>query len=247
MGEHNIPTVLASRELRVVRPRDLKHLYVNPSSELTRLVDQGIAQRISRGYFVLVPSQWLGYEDWRPKIEAVGLGIGIADYGVPNVALMGISAARLHGTVPRALAVASIAVPKQRPTIHSAWGHIVFHTRDVNELDLERVDTELASGYQTTAEQTILDLARWPSAWKTSLKMISESIETLAYRADWALVRDLALSQRQPSAYMRARWVAHAVVPDAPILHSREPVNPLGLRPSVYPPDGTFPTLPDHA
>jgi hypothetical protein len=35
-------------------------------------------------------------------MKGVALGIGQADYGVDSVALMGVSAARMHGAIPAA-------------------------------------------------------------------------------------------------------------------------------------------------
>jgi len=236
-----IPSVLVSRPVRVVRPRDLRELYVNPSSELARLADQGAVQRIARGYYTLVPAESVGNPRWRPTIEALALGVAVADYGVDRVALMGPSAARLHGALPRAVALGSVAIPKQRPPLVTRWGRIGFHTRDVARLDLEHVVTDLAAGYQTTVEQTILDLARWGDVWDISRDMVAEAIEVLAGRADWLLIRDLALEQGERAAYVRAGWVAYPAAPDVPHLLVRGPVKSRGLRPSKPVPAGRFP------
>jgi hypothetical protein len=59
-----------------------------------------------------------------PDLKGVALGIGQADYGVDSVALMGVSAARMHGAIPR-LAVAVLAVPKQRPPLRTGDARIV--------------------------------------------------------------------------------------------------------------------------
>lgn len=241
MPRPQIPSVLVSRPVRVVKPRDLREMYVNPSSELARLENQGAVQRIARGYYTLVPAESVGDPGWRPTIEALALGVAVADYGVDRVALMGPSAARLHGALPRAVALGSVAIPKQRPSLATCWGRIGFHTRDVARLDLEHVDTDLAAGYQTTVEQTILDLARWADAWDVSRDMIAEAIEALAGRADWLLTRDLALKQGERAAYVRASWVAYPAVPDAPHLQVRGPVKSHGLSPSGPVPAGRFP------
>jgi len=241
MTRRQIPSVLVSRQVRVVRPRDLRELYANPSSELARLEDQGAVQRLARGYYALLPAQWVGSLGWRPTIEALALGVSVADYGVDRVALMGPSAARLHGALPRAVALGSVAVPKQRPPLATRWGRIWFHTRDVTRLDLERVDTDLAAGYQTTVEQTILDLARWGDTWDVSTDMIAEAITALAVQADWSLTRDLAVEQGERAAYVRASWVAYPTVSDVPSLRVRGPVRSHGLRPSNPVPAGRFP------
>ena len=241
MPNIQIPAILVSRPIRVVRPRDLAGLYVNPTAELARLEKQGAVRQAARGYYVLVPAQWVTDSSWRPSLEAVALGVAIADYGVDQVALMGLSAARLHGALPRAVAAASAAVPKQRPPLGTRWGQIFFHTRDIAPLDLERVETVLGAGYQTTVEQTVLDLARWADAWSISGEMIAEAITSLAGRADWSLVRDLAVAQRNRAAYVRALWVAYPVVSKRPDLRVRGPVESLGLRPSQPVPAGLFP------
>ena len=241
MPTPRIPSVLVSRPDRVVRPRDLKELYVNPSSELARLEDQGAVQRFARGYYALVPAQSVGSSGWRPTIEALALGVAVTDYGVDQVALMGPSAARLHGALPRAVALGSVAIPKQRPPLTTRWGRISFHTRDVARLDLEHVDTDLVAGYQTTVEQTILDLARWAHTWDISRDMISEAITALAGRADWSLTRDLAVKQGERAAYVRASWVAYPVVSNVPRLRARGPVESHGLRPSKPVAAGRFP------
>lgn len=82
MPTPQIPGVLVSRPVRVVRPRDLRGLYVNPSSELARLENPGAVQRLARGYSVLVPAKLVGTRGWRPTIEAVALRVAVADYGV---------------------------------------------------------------------------------------------------------------------------------------------------------------------
>ena len=241
MPTPQIPSVLVSRSVRVVRPRDLRGLYVNPSSELQRLEYQGAVQRFARGYYALVPAESVGGSGWRPTIETLALGVAVADYGVDRVALMGPSAARQHGALPRAVALGSVAIPKQRPPLTTRWGRIAFHTRDVARLDLELVDTDLAAGYQTTVEQTILDLARWADTWDVSSDMIAEAIAALAGRADWSLTRDLALEQGERAAYVRASWVAYPTVPDVPSLRVRGPVRSRGLRPSTPVAAGRFP------
>jgi hypothetical protein len=111
----------------------------------------------------------------------------------------------------------------------------------VVRLDLEHVRTDLAAGYQTTVEQTILDLARWADTWDVSSEMISEAIEALAGRADWSLTRDLALEQGERAAYVRASWVAYPAVPEVPHLRVRGPVKSHGLRPSKPVGVGRFP------
>ena len=58
----------------------------------------------------------------RPTLEGLALGIARRDYGAKGAALMGMSAARKHGVVPRALGVGIVAVPNQRPRLRTTFG-----------------------------------------------------------------------------------------------------------------------------
>ncbi|MPY86082.1 MAG: hypothetical protein GEV00_23225, partial [Actinophytocola sp.] len=117
---------------------------------------------------------------WFPTPHATALGIGQADYGVADVALMGVSAARVHGAIPRAIAVAAVAVPKKRPALTSDGARLVFVRRDVSRLDVERTTTELGDGWVTTVEQTLLDLAARPELGGLARADIEEAIRALA-------------------------------------------------------------------
>ncbi|HUT76897.1 MAG TPA: hypothetical protein VM285_04380 [Polyangia bacterium] len=215
MSTAHIMSLLATRPSRVVRPRDLKETYVNPAAELARLEERGLVRHLAHGYYAVVPSEWIGSPSWRPSIEAVALGLGAVDYGADRVALMGPSAARLHGALPRAVALGVVAVPKQRPRLVTRFGDIVFHKRRVDLLDLERVDIQLVAGYLTTVEQTILDLTRW-SCWGMTSDTIDEAIRAMSRRADWQIVRELAVRQRRPAAYERAESLAGRVPGEDP-------------------------------
>jgi len=158
----SVPPALARRANKVLRPKDIETVYAHPRAELARLARSGVVRRLASGYYALVPQERLGDLRWRPELDAAALGLAQTDYGINAVALMGISAARLHGAIPRALAVAVIAVPKQRPALTSHAGRMIFVKRDVARLDIEHVDTQLTSGWVTTIEQTLLDVAARP-------------------------------------------------------------------------------------
>jgi predicted transcriptional regulator of viral defense system len=153
-----------------------------------------------------------------------------------RVALVGVSAARLHGALPRALATAVVAVGEQRRALETEWGDIVFVTRDVGVLDVQRADTDLTMGWVTTIEQTLLDIADRPTLGGIDPPAASDVLAALAPRAEWGVVADLARRQRRRAAYARARWVADGVIdadapmPDVPSHHDRY-ADPLGLRP----------------
>ena len=123
---------------------------------------------------------------------------------------MGISAARRHGAVPRAVGVAVVAVPKQRPRLETRFGAVVFVKRDVARLDVERVDTQVTSGWMTTVEQTLLDLAARPTLGGLAESDVVGAVRALSPRADWNLVRQLSAVQHKPAALAAARRMAGA-------------------------------------
>ena len=118
--------------------------------------------KVSYGYYAHVPEAERG-GSWRPSIEAIALGIGQADYGKNEVALMHLSAARIHAAIPRAIAVAVLAVPKQRPRLETEFGRIFFVKMRVENLKRVRTETELGAGWVTSIEQTVLDITKRPS------------------------------------------------------------------------------------
>jgi hypothetical protein len=184
----------------VLRPRDLAGVYAHPRAEVARLAANGTLRRLATGYYAIVPQRRLGDDAWRPSIEAAALAIAVADYGVDAVALMGVSAARVHGAVPRALAYAVVAVPRQRPALHTDVGEIRFVTRRVERLDVERLDTELVAGWVTTPEQTWVDLLTRPDLTLLTASDRRQTIAALALRADRRAAADLATAQRRTAA-----------------------------------------------
>lgn len=159
--DNELRALVATRGDRIVRPRDAAHIYRTPTAEFARLADQGVLDRVATGYWALVPDLERGR--WRPDTAAIALGIATADYARDAVALVGATAARHHGGWPRALAVAFVAIPKQRPTLQTPFGEIRFFKRDVGLLETEAIHTEVTNGWTTTREQTIVDIARRPS------------------------------------------------------------------------------------
>lgn len=200
----SVPPALARRANKVLRPRDIGSVYAHPRAELARLARSGVVQRLAVGYYAVVPQERLGDLRWRPELDAAALGLAQTDYGVDAVALMGVSAARYHGAIPRALAVAVVAVPKQRPVLTSDPGRMIFVKRDVAQLDIEHVDTQLATGWITTIEQTMLDLASRPELGGLSRQDVNEALRALGARVDWALVDRLAAAQHKPAALAAA-------------------------------------------
>jgi predicted transcriptional regulator of viral defense system len=202
-----VPAELARRPNRVFRPRDAARVYAHPHAEVARLAENHVIRRLATGYYAMQPLNRLGDDAWRPELEAAALAIAIADYGPDRVALMGVSAARHHGAVPRAVAAATVAIPRQRPVLRTEVGEISFAKRDVARLDLERMTSELVAGWVTTVEQTLLDIAARPARFAPHLGDLGETMTALVRRADPALLAELADRQHQPAALRRIRAV----------------------------------------
>lgn len=145
--------------MRMVRAATAADVYAYLRAELARLTDLGLLHRVATGFYVAVPDDRVGTE-WMPGLEAATPGISAAAYGRDDAVVMGVSAARLHGVIPRALATAVVAVSARHDPIRLADRQAVvrFVVRDTARLDAERIDTELGPVLATTAEQTVLDL-----------------------------------------------------------------------------------------
>ena len=156
-------TSLASRPLRTLRPTQATNEYAQPRQQLAKLARNGVLHRTATGYYVVVPMASRG-TSWIPSLEATAAGIATADFGPGNAVLMGVSAARLHGALPRALSVAVVAAPVQRAQVRlqDRQAVVVFVKRNVPRLDAEQVQTDLGPTLVTTVEQTVLDLAHRP-------------------------------------------------------------------------------------
>jgi predicted transcriptional regulator of viral defense system len=200
-----LPPPLARRPYGVLRPTDAEGTYSQPRPEFRRLTDRGVLHRLAPGYYAVVP-QHSHDRLWWPSLEATAYGIAAADYGPDNVVLMGISAARLHGAVPRALALAMVAVPKRRPqlALTDRKAIIQFALRDAHKLDAERTSTDLGTALVTTVEQTLLDLAHRPDKWATPGEA-RDAVVALWARADPEQLETLADAQRLKAALHRAR------------------------------------------
>lgn len=203
------PTLAALRR-GVLRPRDAAEIYTQPALQFRRLEMEGVLLKVAHGYYAHIPEASRG-ASWRPEIEALALGIGQADYGVNEVALMHLSAARLQGAIPRAIAVAVLAVPKQRPTLETSCGRIIFVKRDVARLKRIKVKTELATGWCTSNEQTAVDLARRPDLVKGMSHVAREAACALFALSDKGILDSLVKDQRMGSALNRlADWMKDA-------------------------------------
>lgn len=220
----SVPMELATAEPRLIRPRDLSERYVDPGKEVLRFAESGVLLRVAHGYYAVVPERQRGTR-WRPSIEAVALAIGQVDYGFDDVAAMGVSAARLLGAIPRALGTAVVAIPKQRPPLDTDVGTVRFVKRPVGRLDVQRTQTELATGWVTTAEQTVLDLCDRPGLGDQHRRDVADAVRQLANDLDWGHIAELATRQRKSPAAVRAARIAGVEPPT----RASRPVDSAGL------------------
>lgn len=198
-----LPPVLLQRPLRVLRPQDAAGVYAHPRPEFARLAKTGVLHRLASGYYAVVPDDQIG-RAWLPELEGVALGIAAADQGVEDVALMGLSAARIHGAIPRALGVAAVATTRHRNNLRvtDRDATVVFVRRDVRRLDCQRHTTELGQGWVTGVEQTLLDLAARPDLGGL-VDEAETAIHALLPRADRPILRELATAQRRRATLNR--------------------------------------------
>lgn len=187
-------------EGRVLRPVDAERVYRNPRAEFARLERAGALHRLATGLFAAVPDDRVGGH-WWPSIEAVALGVAGAGGHTADSALMGISAARIHAAIPRALNVGVVAVERHRRALQltDRKATVYFVRRDVARLDVQRHRTELGQGWVTTLEQTLLDLIARPDLGDAP-DAAQEAIAALIPRANMALLHDLAAQQRRRRA-----------------------------------------------
>lgn len=205
-----LPASLARTPLRTIRARDARGTYAHPGPELARLVERGALHRVANGYYVAVPQEMVGRR-WMPDLEATAAGIASAIHGPQNAVLMGVSAARVHGAIPRALATAVVAVPTQRRpiTLADRPATVRFIQRNTDMLDAERVETSLGPALVTTVEQTVLDLAHRPSLGDAEGE-IASAVTALYRRSDTKRLKAIATEQRLMTSLRRAEFWAGA-------------------------------------
>jgi predicted transcriptional regulator of viral defense system len=205
-----LPAALGGAPLRTVRAKDAGAAYAYPGPELARLADQGLLLRVANGYYVVVPQDMVG-RPWVPDLNAVAAGIASAIYGPERAVLMGVSAGRVLGAIPRALATAVVAVPKQhRPIQLNGRSSVIrFVKRDTDGLDVERMETPLGPALVTTLEQTVLDLAHRPHLGDADGD-VPAAVAALYRRSDIQRLEALAADQRLTASLRRAQSWAGA-------------------------------------
>ena len=188
---------------------DGRGVYASPPKEFVRLASRGLLHKVATGYYAVVPP-YATDRAWLPSLEGAAFGIAAADYGVDDVVLMGLSAARVHGAIPRALTVAVVAVAANRRPVRllDRAATVRFIRRDTARLDAERVTLDLGPGLVTTVEQTVLDLARRPDLGGVEPEARA-AVAALWPRADPGQLHEIAAAQRLGAALERARsWRA---------------------------------------
>ncbi|MDQ2838256.1 MAG: hypothetical protein M3Y42_06120 [Actinomycetota bacterium] len=200
-----VPAALAAFPMRTFRTADAVISYAHPASQLHRLAQVDVLHRLAHGYYTVVPQDQVD-RGWMPTLEAAAAGIAVARFRTEHAPLMGVSAARVHGALPRALATAIVAAPAQHDPIRllDRPASVRFVKRDTTQLDVETVTTELGRALVTSIEQTVLDLARKPQLGVADDE-IPRALGALLPRCDPTTLDELADRQRLRSALARAR------------------------------------------
>lgn len=159
--ERDALRVVGRAPLRTVRAADLAHLYAYPGPQLAILQRRGVVHRLAHGIYCAVPPEHIG-TGWRPALEGATAAIATALYGDRVPVLTGLTAARVHRALPRAIGTGYVAVPTRRRPLRLADrdSTVRFVMRDVATLDAVLIQTDLGQALATTPEQTLLDLAR---------------------------------------------------------------------------------------
>jgi AbiEi antitoxin C-terminal domain len=196
--------LVARAPLRTIRTNDLAEMYANPRQAARGLDRRGLLHHLAHGFYCAVPPEH-NPALWRPSIEAAAAGIASAIHGDRVAVLTGLSAARVHRALPRAIGVAFVAVPVQRRPLRlvDRAGRIQFVTRGVEDLDAVLVTTDLGQALATTPEQTVLDLGRAdPRGQDVDAR---EAINTLWPECDQVVLAEIAGRQRMRATLARLR------------------------------------------
>ncbi|MFM7145170.1 MAG: hypothetical protein ACKOW5_02410 [Actinomycetales bacterium] len=202
-----MPTGALLKPTLVITGRSAAQVYAQPAAELKRLTDAGATIKIARGFYAAVP---IGKESasWLPSIEDLAAGLASAVYGPGKGVLWGLSAARVHGALARAIATAHAFGPTQhRPVaLVPRPGQVQFRKRNPQRLDIDYFDTELGPGLVTSVAQTILDLSTREFEGDADLRM--EAVRNLMNVVDLEELSEVATRVRGLAAMKRARAVA---------------------------------------
>ena len=200
--ERDVRRLLARAPMRTVRAASLAGVYTHPGPELAILSRRGVVHRLAHGIYCAVPPEHSG-GNWRPTLEAATGAVATVLYGDRVPVLTGLTAARMHRALPRAIGVGYVAVPTQRRSLRlvDRDGEVRFVLRTVAELDAVAMATELGQALVTTPEQTVLDLARAdPRAEDLDAQ---EAIDALWPECDPGVLEQIAGQQRMRATLER--------------------------------------------
>jgi len=191
---------LARSDRYILRIRDFDEQYAK--QDFFRMEANGAILRVAHGAYILIPERERRRDpDWRPPLERVAHGIAAAAFGMDQVALVGPSAARVHGALPRPLGIATVSYPSTRPRdIETLVGTVRTYRRSIDQMDVVRLNNDLVNGFVTSVEMTMLDLASKVPKWPIALTDRHEAIRLLAARADWDLINEIADQYRKRTA-----------------------------------------------
>lgn len=192
----------ARAPLRTIRTADLAFAYAHPRQEVREFDRLGLLHRLAHGIYCAVPPE-SDPTTWRPTLEAATAAVATALYGDRVPVLMGLTAARMHRALPRAIGIGYVAVPTRRRALRLADrdSEVRFAMREVGVLDAVAMTTDLGQALVTTPEQTVLDLARAdPRAEDVDAQ---EAIGALWPECDAAVLEEIAGRQRMRSTYAR--------------------------------------------
>ncbi|GEA89796.1 hypothetical protein CCE01nite_37450 [Cellulomonas cellasea] len=158
-GGRRLREALQRGPLGAVDAAALKPYYANPRKALADAASDGRLHRVARGIYM--PRPRTATDRWKPTIETAAAAVGAVTMGQPTP-LMGMSAARMHQALPRALGRAWVASPRTHRAVELTGGGAVSFVmrRRFDALDIEKIDSELGPLTVTTVDQTILDLMR---------------------------------------------------------------------------------------
>lgn len=192
----------ARAPLRTIRAADLADVYAYPRPEIRELERRGLLHRLAHGIYCAVPPE-SDPASWRPSLEAATAAVATALYGDRVPVLMGLTAARMHRALPRVIGVGYVAVPTRRRVLRLADrdGEVRFVMRKVADLDAVAMATELGRALVTTAEQTVLDLARADPRGEDF--DVQQATDALWPQCDAAVLEEIAGRQRMRATLRR--------------------------------------------
>lgn len=197
-----VARLAARAPLRTIRVADLAHTYAHPKKEIREFQRRGVLHRLAHGIYCAVPPE-ADPATWRPTLEAATAAVATALFGDRVPVLAGLTAARIHRAVPRAIGAGYVAVPAyRRPAALADRDALVhFAGRDVAALDAVLVQTDLGPALATTLEQTVLDLAKKdPHGEDVDAQ---EAIDALWPQCDRDVLDDIAGRQRMRATLRR--------------------------------------------